>query len=104
MKNICFVIQREYLEKVRNRTFWILTLLGPLAYVLLILLPILLTSFGGTERIVSIKDLNGGFERLKDPDSGNLYFVYQESEINEDNYGDFNSDALIIIPNQNTVK
>ena len=52
---------------------------------------------------VSIKDLNGGFERLKDPDSGNLYFVYQESEINEDNYGDFNSDALIIIPNQNTL-
>ena len=103
MKNIWFVIQREYLEKVRNRTFWILTLLGPLAYVLLILLPILLTSFGGTERIVSIKDLNGGFERLKDPDSGNLYFVYQESEINEDNYGDFNSDALIIIPNQNTL-
>jgi ABC-2 type transport system permease protein len=41
MNKILHVIQREYLVRIRKRTFWILTFLGPLLYALLIALPII---------------------------------------------------------------
>lgn len=105
MRNIYLVIKREYIEKVTNKTFWIITLLAPFAYLLLIMAPVLLDSYGSDPKRVLIQDTNGGFHKLKDPESGQIFFHYpNDNQINESNYIDQDYQAIIIISKQSDLQ
>ena len=59
MNKIYTVIRKEYLERVRSKSFVIATLLGPAIMSLFILLPMLLSDTGkDEERIVELKANN----------------------------------------------
>ena len=66
MKKVLTIIRKEYLERVRSKSFFIGTLLGPALMSLFILLPLLLADSGGDEqRTIGVIDLSGlHFERL----------------------------------------
>jgi ABC-2 type transport system permease protein len=60
MSKILTIIRKEYLERVRSKSFVIGTLLGPALMSLFIVLPVLLSETGGDEeRTVGVLDLSG---------------------------------------------
>ncbi len=68
MKKILTVIRKEYLERVRSKSFVIGTLLGPALMSMFILLPVLLADKGGDDaRTVGVIDPSGlYFESLEE--------------------------------------
>ncbi len=66
MKKIMTVIRKEYLERVRSKSFVIGTLLGPALMSMFIVLPMLLADSGGEdERTIGVIDPSGlYFDRL----------------------------------------
>ncbi|MDT0678164.1 ABC transporter permease [Autumnicola musiva] len=68
MRNLKLIIQREYLARVRNRTFIVMTFLSPLILVGMILLIAYLSMLNSSEqRIIGIHDETGLFkEEFKD--------------------------------------
>ena len=67
MNKIFTVIRKEYLERVRSKSFMIGTILGPALMSLMILLPVLLADSGGDEqRTIGVIDPSGHyFEPLR---------------------------------------
>ncbi|SDL43241.1 ABC-2 type transport system permease protein [Salinimicrobium catena] len=62
MRNLKLIIKREYLARVRNRTFMVMTFLSPLILVAMIMLIAYLASLNSEEqRIVGINDETGLF-------------------------------------------
>lgn len=66
MNKVLTIIRKEYLERVRSKSFVIGTLLGPALMSLFIVLPLLLADTGGDDvRTVGVIDLSGrNFEEL----------------------------------------
>ncbi len=54
MHKILAVVRREFIERVRQKWFWVIVLLGPLFFGGVFLLPTLLASGGGAKRIVVV--------------------------------------------------
>jgi ABC-2 type transport system permease protein len=57
MRKIWVVVQREFVEKVRNKWFIISTVLGPLLMASFVVLPILMAEGGGAQRRIVVVDL-----------------------------------------------
>lgn len=80
MNKIILIIQREYITRVRNKTFIILTLLAPFFYGLLIALPMLAGKIGEEKKTVVVSDASGKFNHyLKDNEQ--LSFTYPDKNI-----------------------
>lgn len=54
MDKILAVVRREFTERVRQRWFWVIVLLGPLFFGAVFILPTLLASGGGVKNIVVV--------------------------------------------------
>src|SRR5436190_22593020 len=54
MRKILAVVRREFIERVRQKWFWVIVLLGPLFFGAIFVLPTLLASGGGVKRIVVV--------------------------------------------------
>ena len=100
MNKLWLIIQREYLIRVRKKTFIWATLLTPIGILLLYTIPILLVKFGGqdTKRIV-VKDDSGLFDRPI-ADSPKAKFTFSDDSLEElrKTYQDKNFDAVLHIP------
>lgn len=68
MSKLLTVLRKEYLERVKSKSFVIGTVLGPALMSMLILLPVLLADKGGQDqKIVGVVDLTGAmFEPLQE--------------------------------------
>jgi ABC-2 type transport system permease protein len=74
MNKIWLIIKREYLVRVRKRSFIIMTILGPLLMAGIIILPTYLAMQGHDERTIALYEENTFFSsKLEDTD--NLHFV-----------------------------
>ena len=58
MGKILLIIKREYLVRVRKKSFLIMTILGPLLMGALMVIPAYLTLNSQTERLIAISDKN----------------------------------------------
>src|SRR5258706_467988 len=54
VRRILAVIRREFVERVRQRWFWVMVVLGPLFFGALFVLPSLLASKGGVKHIAVV--------------------------------------------------
>ena len=79
MNKIQYIIQREYLTRIRKKTFWILTFLGPVLYAGFFALPILIQSSVAPEKqIIYVQDKSGYFsEKLKS--DKDIAFIFIDS-------------------------
>ncbi|MCK9422507.1 MAG: ABC transporter permease [Bacteroidales bacterium] len=99
MRKIFLIIQREYMTRVKKRSFVIMTILGPLLMAGTIVVPMYLATRTNEIKNISVLDETGIFlEKFKDSD--NFKFHYLVSDINSakssfTKSGDY---ALIYIP------
>jgi len=101
MNNLWLVIQREYLTRVRRKSFILATLLMPLGMAVFIVVVQFIFSYGNDEqqRIVVV-DEDGIFNNTL-PDSKNLYFKFRNeplAELKEKMETDSSYNAILVVP------
>ncbi len=76
MDKIWLIIKREYLIRIRKKSFIVMTLLGPLLMLLVMFLPIYLTNQTQTERTVAISEQDFDlFNKLENTDYINFVVI-----------------------------
>lgn len=96
---IGLIIQREYLTRVKKRSFIIMTILGPLLFVGLMIVPVWIAQKGHSNKMVAVIDETGVLsEGIKDKES--LKFFYLKKSFNEakKDLTDGKYDALLHVP------
>jgi ABC-2 type transport system permease protein len=96
MHKIGLIIRREYMTRIRNRTFLISTFLLPFMIVLFIAGTVYLGIKGRTNHRIAVADQNGYFKDYLKSDSS-LFFDFSPG-IDTLNYAEKNCSAVLIIP------
>jgi len=103
MRKILLILQREYLTRVRKKSFLIITLLAPLGMVVLIGIQVLLITHGKDKAVIAVKDDSGYFSqdmRLQDSDMQNIFFKLEQQAVEDlkENYKEMGYDGILEIP------
>ena len=99
MNKIALIIQREYLTRVKKKSFIIMTLIGPILMAAMILAPVYLSEItSGKATKVAVLDETGWFyQKFKDQDKIDFYYVRGDLET-EKLKALANKDLLLYIP------
>ncbi len=54
MRKVWAVARREFVERVRKKSFWVMALLGPVFFAAVFLMPVFLSTGGGVKRVVVV--------------------------------------------------
>lgn len=79
MEKIWLIIKREFFTRVRKRSFLVTTLLVPLAFAAMVIVPILLATTSSEHKRIAVVDNSGLFEN-KFPDTKGVYFKYLQHQ------------------------
>lgn len=78
MGKIWIIIQREYITRVRRKTFFITTLLAPLGFLLFMVSSVLISTYNRSTTHIAVVDESGLFKKfdisIPDESDGTLYF------------------------------
>ena len=96
MNKIGLIIRREYMTRIRNKTFLISTFLLPVVIVLFVAGTIVIAIKGKSNHHIAVSDQNGYFKDYLKSDSS-LYFDFSPG-IDTLNYAEKNCSAVLIIP------
>lgn len=98
MNKIWTIFQREYLTRVRKKSFVIMTLLMPLLFMAMFIIPIFATRSGDDEKIAVIDDSKLFTDKLSD--DGGVHFKYVDARVDtfKANYLDHGYSGLLHIP------
>ena len=96
MNKIGLIIRREYLTRIRNKTFLLSTFLLPVIIVLGIAGTVYLAIKGKTNHRIAVSDQNSYFRDYLKSDSS-IYFDFSPG-IDTINYAEKNCSAVLIIP------
>ena len=102
MNKTWLIISREYITRVRKKSFLLMTVLGPLFFALIMVLPIILTQWSGGEQTILVVDESDLLGAL--PDTTDIYFQLDKSgktleTLKADIYANNSSyDALLYMP------
>lgn len=104
MSKIWLIIQREYLTRVRKKSFIIMTLLTPLLLATFMILPGLLISMSGETETVMVLDKSGLFEG-KLEEKQDLKFIPLAGTLEQAKllYQETDNTALLYIPETTTI-
>ena len=99
MNKIGLIIRREYLTRVRKRSFIIMSIVGPLLFALVFVVPLWFASREGEEKVIEILD-DSGYFRGKFEGTGTVSFIYLDNTIEEakSDLSSKNSYGLLYIP------
>ncbi|MCW3125305.1 MAG: hypothetical protein JWO03_963 [Bacteroidetes bacterium] len=97
MNKILIIIRREYITRIRKKSFIISTLLAPLGFFALIMFSILMSNYSGSSKQVGIIDDSGLFAAVTFPDAadGSVVFHYEDGTKTKEHK---KYDAIIEIP------
>jgi len=99
MKKISLIIRREYLTRVRKKSFIVMTILGPLLMAAMVIVPIYIATISNETKTISVIDETGLFyEKFKESD--NIKFHYLVSDIGsaKENFAKTGDHAILYIP------
>ncbi|GJM59672.1 ABC transporter permease [Persicobacter diffluens] len=100
MEKIWLVIQREYMTRVRKKSFVVMTLLGPLLFVAMWAVPIWLAEKGPETKKVEVVDYSGLFSDAFESNSEVEFHYVDESLEDAKEYLESGIyDGLLLIPN-----
>lgn len=102
MKKILLIIQREYLVRVRKKSFLVMTALAPLLFAGLLIGPVLLNKSVNKSKVIEVVDKSGLFVNKLEKNS-NLKFVYLDESLEnaKEKLPKSKHTALLYIPKTN---
>ena len=99
MKKIFLIIQREYLTRVRKRSFIVMTILGPILMAAVMIVPIYLATRTNETKTVAVIDESGiFFEKFKDSDNIKFHYLVSDIGTAKSNFKKSGDHALLYIP------
>jgi len=99
MKKILLIIQREYLTRVRKRSFVVMTILGPLLMAATIIVPVYLATRMNETKTVAVLDESGVFRgKFKDTEHMKFHAVEGDITTAKVDFAKSGEDALVYIP------
>jgi len=100
MNKILLIVKREYLTRVRKRSFIVMSVIGPLLFGLMFLIPIWLVTRESEQKVIEVLDESGYFIN-KFEEKGSTKFVFIDQEIDEAKKSLTGSDkyGILYIPN-----
>ena len=100
-QKIFLIIAREYLTRVRKKSFIIMSILGPILIATIYIVPIWLTQAGSEDKLVAVKDESGLFES-KFENTESIFFIETSKKNCDDGKIEFlindSLSALLCIP------
>jgi len=101
MKKIFLILKREYLTRVRKRSFIVMTILGPLLMAAIVVVPIYLSTRGNETKTVAVIDETGLFyEKFKDSDNIKFHYLVSDIHSAKASFAKSGDHALLYIPNR----
>ena len=99
MNKTLLIIKREYLSRVRKRSFIIMTLLGPLLMAATVILPAFLADWSeATKKRIAVLDETGWFEgKFKNQDNITFYYIHDDLETGKQKTIQQKGDMLLYI-------
>src|ERR1041384_6654409 len=100
MNKISLIIQREYLSRVKKKSFLIMTILGPLLMGSIFLIPVLLAQYSDEQKTIAVIDNSGLFEgKLNDNEDIKFLFLKTNLDDAKKEMRNKEYDAIVNIPN-----
>ncbi|MBE0661909.1 MAG: ABC transporter permease [Bacteroidales bacterium] len=99
MSKISLIIQREYLTRVKKKSFIVMTILGPILMAALFIVPVYLSQMGGDTKTIQVVDETGLFiERFEDTEQLTFKPQLTDIETAKQHFPRSGDDALLYIP------
>ena len=99
MKKIWLIIQREYLTRVRKKSFVIMTFLGPVLMASVWIVPLLLASRTEGVKTIEVLDETGLFhEEFKETDDTKFIYIYDDLQTAKEKLADSENFGILHIP------
>ncbi|MFA8299463.1 MAG: ABC transporter permease [Hyphomicrobiales bacterium] len=100
MNKVSLIIQREYLTRVKKKSFIVMTLIGPILIGLLMLAPILIDKLTESDpKVIAVLDeSNAFFDKFKENDNTKFKYVFGSLESQKDSLLKGDNFALLYIP------
>ena len=99
MNKILLVIQREYLSRVKKKSFIVMTILGPLLMAALFIVPAFLATMSDGVKKVKVLDETGWFQnKFEDSERFDFEYIYTDLETAKSNLTKEEAYALLYIP------
>jgi len=100
MNKLWLIIKREYLTRVKTKTFILTTLLTPIGLAAFVLIVVMMFSYRGDGQRIAIKDDSGIFEEKRIKDSEQAKFFYSNKSLEEllETYKEKNYNGVLHIP------
>ncbi len=99
MSKISLIIKREYLTRVKKKSFIIMTILGPILMASVWVLPIVMANIGGDQKTIEVLDESGlFFTEFKDSEDYKFVFVFKELDSAKNAFRKSDAQALVYIP------
>jgi len=99
MNKTLLIIKREYLSRVRKKSFVIMTILGPLLMAATVILPAYLADWSeATKKRIAVLDETGWFEgKFKNQENITFYYIYDDLETGKEKTIQQKGDMLLYI-------
>jgi len=103
MNKIILIIKREYLSRVRKKSFIVMTILGPILMAGLMMTPLLMDTSDTEEREIWVCDESNMFRsQFEDVNDTHFEFIDQNIELIKEAFNDSEAFALVHIPKVDT--
>jgi len=99
MNKILLIIQREFNTRIRKRTFLVATLLIPIFFAALILIPILIATSGNDGKRIAVIDESNLFTNRFSDDHGIYYKYLVNTKVDTFKYDQYGYAGVLYIPN-----
>jgi ABC-2 type transport system permease protein len=99
MKKIWLIIQREYLTRVKKKSFIVMTFLGPILMASVWIVPLLLASRTEGVKTIEVLDETGLFyQQFKETNDTKFLYITDDLKTAKENLGKSESFAILYIP------
>lgn len=99
MNKILLIIRREYLTRVRKRSFLVMTILGPLLMAALVIVPVYIATMSNEMKTVSVIDETGFFfGKFKNSESIRFHYLVSDIGSAKASFSKSGDYALLYIP------
>ncbi|MGA3013365.1 MAG: ABC transporter permease [Bacteroidales bacterium] len=99
MNKILLIIRREYITRVRKRSFLVMTILGPLLMAAIVIVPVYIATMSNEVKTVSVIDETGLFSgKFKDSESVKFHYLVSDIGSAKASFGKSGDYALLYIP------
>jgi ABC-2 type transport system permease protein len=99
MRKLWLIIQREYLSRVRKKSFLLMTLIGPLLFMAMTIVPVWMSAKSEQEHVIEVLDQSRLFEqRFTNPPGLRFAYFHENLEQRMSSFLKSDHDALVYIP------